>query len=437
MRKTRQLFIVGILAVLALVPCAPAGATSNATVGIYFFEGWYHDTPEAIAAFANEELRTQYPDRRATYMNALWRDDTVSAMETQINLAADHGVHFFTFDWYWYGSAAATLNDGINSGLKNFLLASNRNRMKFSIDVINVSPSGIPAGEWSAATDMLVPYLSHPNYLRAGGKPLLTIFDPTDANIPYTYIQSQAAAAGLPGVSLAADNRGATDKFSHVALYNSIPGYGAGETAMPYKNLAYYTDGIRPRPGETWADPGVWNIQAGGIVPGQQTFIPTVMAGFDARPWNTPPSWYFNNPTFTVDGQNWGRTPETFGDHLQNAVDWIDANPTLATPERLVMIYAWNEFGEGGYLAPTLGDPSGLYLDAIQSVVLIPELRISTAVEIYWAQTGATHHVQYTTDLVDGVWMDLDRPVETNGVDRRVFDSIRGRPHSFYRLTPP
>ena len=36
------------------------------------------------------------------------------------------------------------------------------------------------------------------------------------------------------------------------------------------------------------------------------------------------------------------------------------------------MIYAWNEFGEGGFIAPTVGDPDGLYLDAIKSVVLVP-----------------------------------------------------------------
>ena len=97
------------------------------------------------------------------------------------------------------------------------------------------------------------------------------------------------------------------------------------------------------------------------------------MAGWDARPWNTPPSWYFNDPEYTVDGENWGRTPEAFAAHLQAAIDWIDDNPDLATPERLLMIYAWNEFGEGGYIAPTLGDPNGLYLDAVASVTGIPE----------------------------------------------------------------
>ena len=371
--------ILVLLVGFTLFPCVPAIAAPSATVGAYYFEGWYNDAdkPNAVGAFANEELRTLYPERQPTFGGGIWRDDSVSAMETQIDLAADHGVQFFTFDWYWYGTEAATLNDGINSGLKNFLLASNRNRMKFNINVCNVTPTAISAAQWNAAADMLMPYLSEPDYLRVDDKPLLQIFDPTDANIPYNYIQSKATQAGLPGVSLAGDNRGATDKFSHVELYNAIPGWGAGETAMPYKNLTYYTDGIRPRPGETWADPGIWNIQSGGLVPGQQSFIPTVMAGFDARPWGTPPSWYFNNPTYMVDGQNWGRTPEAFGDHLQAAIDWIDAHPDKATAEKIIMIYAWNEYGEGGYIAPTLGDPDGLYLDAVASVVGVAEPDLS------------------------------------------------------------
>jgi hypothetical protein len=405
--KLDWLTIVGILAILTLFPQSLSGVTPTATVGVYYFEGWYHDTPGAIAAFANAELRNDFPEREPIWGGGLWRGDTVEVMEQQIDLAADHGVAFFTFDWYWYGNVAATLNDGINSGLKNFLLASNRHRMKFSIDVINVSPTGIPAGEWSAATDMLMPYLSDPSYLYVGGKPLLTVFDPTDASIPYTYIQSKAAQAGLPGVSLASDKRGATDKYNYVVLYNSIPGYGAGENAMPYKNLTYYTDGIRPRPSETWADPGTWDTQAGGIVPGQQYFIPTVMSGFDARPWDTPPSWYFNNPTFMVDGQNWGRTPATFGAHLQAAIDWLNAHPDKATPEKLIMIYAWNEFGEGGYIAPTLGDPEGLYLDAIKSVVLVPEADI--------APVGGDGSVNYFDwGLFASAWQSTSDPPSTN-----------------------
>ena len=65
---------------------------------------------------------------------------------------------------------------------------------------------------------------------------------------------------------------------------------------------------------------------------------------------------------------------------MQSAVDWLDKHPEQTTKERLVLVYAWNEFGEGGYLAPTKGDPEGRYLKALKSVVL-PESQASAPVD--------------------------------------------------------
>jgi len=48
-------------------------------------------------------------------------------------------------------------------------------------------------------------------------------------------------------------------------------------------------------------------------------------------------------------------------------------NPSKTTAEKIVMLDAWNEYGEGSYIAPTLDDPNGLYLDALASVVGVPE----------------------------------------------------------------
>ena len=96
-----------------------------------------------------------------------------------------------------------------------------------------------------------------------------------------------------------------------------------------------------------------------------QPYLPIVTAGWDKRPWEGPaglnqkPGWYYPD-----------RTPEQFADFLRAAVGWMDTHPTQTTEERLVLIYAWNEFGEGGHIAPTKGDPDGMYLKAVRSVVM-------------------------------------------------------------------
>ena len=98
--ETKQLLIAGALLTLALSTHSSANAMPNATVGAYYFEGWYHDTPQAVAAFANAELRNNFPEREPIWSGGLWRGDTVEIMEQQIDLAADHGIAFFSFDWY-------------------------------------------------------------------------------------------------------------------------------------------------------------------------------------------------------------------------------------------------------------------------------------------------------------------------------------------------
>jgi hypothetical protein len=96
-----------------------------------------------------------------------------------------------------------------------------------------------------------------------------------------------------------------------------------------------------------------------------QPFIPEVTAGWDKRPWEGPKGlnqkegWYFPD-----------RTPKAFGQFVRSAIDWMDKNPKLTTKERLLLIYAWNEFGEGGYIAPTRDDPNGAYLKALKAVVM-------------------------------------------------------------------
>jgi hypothetical protein len=47
---------------------------------------------------------------------------------------------------------------------------------------------------------------------------------------------------------------------------------------------------------------------------------------------------------------------------------WLDEHPDKATPERLLLMYAWNENGEGGYLTPTAADDTE-YLEAVERAI--------------------------------------------------------------------
>ena len=93
--------------------------------------------------------------------------------------------------------------------------------------------------------------------------------------------------------------------------------------------------------------------------------VPLATAGWDPRPRiETPTPWhdygsaaYYHAPP----------TPQELAQHLQAALDWLKAHPQTAVANA-VLIYAWNEFDEGGWLATTLAEGAAR-LDAIQGVL--------------------------------------------------------------------
>ena len=54
---------------------------------------------------------------------------------------------------------------------------------------------------------------------------------------------------------------------------------------------------------------------------------------------------------------------------MREAIRWMDEHPEQTTAERIVLVYAWNELGEGGYICPTKGDADGAYLKAIKAAI--------------------------------------------------------------------
>lgn len=99
-----------------------------------------------------------------------------------------------------------------------------------------------------------------------------------------------------------------------------------------------------------------------------EALVPMVTSGFDPRP-------FVNQGTFyNADAGHWMETasPRQIGEQLQAAMDFNRRYPE-STPANTILIYAWNENAEGGWIVPTLfelrdsGHP--LCLDAIRSIL--------------------------------------------------------------------
>jgi hypothetical protein len=87
-------------------------------------------------------------------------------------------------------------------------------------------------------------------------------------------------------------------------------------------------------------------------------------AGWDTRPRNErPPSWIKDVAAaldLTPPAQqkplidSVTATPDELAAHIREAIEWTKANRDI-NPANAVIIYAWNEHDEGGWLQPTLG----------------------------------------------------------------------------------
>jgi hypothetical protein len=337
-------------------------------LGAYYFAGWAGKCPYDDGSVSNawakgmpthytKKLATEYAGRTPVWG---WRDDTPALMERQVDLAADNGVAYFSFCWYWHDNKKPINVKEIDADPKHlpmqlFMQAKNNSRMEFSLLVANHGGYEIVGLEaWKQAADFWIAnYFKHPRYLRSEGKPVVVIFSTKGADKEgLAYLQAAAKKAGFPGVAVAACGSGKSeDGFSLRTHYNVTPKGTWNKTSERHA----YQEIVE-------ADAQAWQAAPG------QAFIPVATQGWDRRPWEAPNgegfgkgvpvSWYFDKAT-----------PEQFGGLLERMAAWLEANPAAATMDRLAIIYAWNEIGEGGWLVPCRDDPEGAYLKAIRKVV--------------------------------------------------------------------
>jgi hypothetical protein len=87
--------------------------------------------------------------------------------------------------------------------------------------------------------------------------------------------------------------------------------------------------------------------------------VPVVMAGWDRRPRIEHPVWWEKDqvPGAGLEKYYQMPTPRELAAHVEEAERWVAARKEQC-PAQAVIIYAWNEHDEGGWLCPTL-NPDG------------------------------------------------------------------------------
>lgn len=339
---------------------------------------WSDGTGEwEVIKKGNPRFEGHYQPRQPLWGYELDNDPKV--VEKWIDVATDHGVNVFIYDWYWY-EGGPYLESALNDG---FLKAKNNSKMQFYImwanhDVKHNYWNYHRYGDdtsilWDAKVDwknykiivdrVINQYFKQPNYLKINGEPLFSIFsvdkllESFNGNVEETrkaldYFRDEVKKAGFPGLhiqwnqgggSLMSEERAGQFKDRVKAMgFNSVAMYNMGGREEDY--VAYGTNSIKIRE----------QLDSVLDVP----VFPCVSIGWD------------DTPRFPAKGikdvVHYNNTPESFATLLSKARKYADAHPEQP---KIITINAWNEWVEGSYLLPDMLNGFG-YLEAVKKVMV-------------------------------------------------------------------
>lgn len=284
------------------------------------------------------------------------RGDTDAVMGREIEWAAEAGIDYWAFLEY--------PEDGeMSRALRRYLAHPQRERVRFCM-ILHSQVSCAPEA-WPAVLQRYLKLFREPGYLRVlDGRPLLYLFKggPVDAEPVRTRFAELRAAArqanlGDPYIAYMGFNPAADWEKARQMGADAISAYAYANTGT--KIFARFSENL---------ERDYWN-RARDL---QAPCIPLVSTGWDKRPrMDHPVSWekdhdYHRTRTYVETAQ-----PEEIAAHLKRALAWAAQNPQ-AMPARTLIVYSWNEYDEGGWIAPTLGaggKPDDARIRAFKSVL--------------------------------------------------------------------
>ncbi len=365
MASTRERRVAIVLSFLLL-----AGMQTNATdysdvhVSVVYFAGWHDDEwvdPDLGPCEPNTCLHPNewvaidhawpWADWHLQPKVPLWgylHDDTVAAWrDYKLPAMYQNGVDSFIYYFYWF--EGYTDSSGEHMFLEHaledgYLQAPNMDRVDFMICLANhdqccyngppcqLSADFSDAG-WNQMADYVVTnYFAKSNYRKVNGMPVFYVWDPSRVSEDQRqYLRSRAIAAGFPDVDIRAAQSG-------------WPAPG-----LPYEDYEPYFSAVCAHQPPLYERERHVTVYTGrDWAPRNQNDVP--QACFQAPNWREQDS--------PLDAVLVNNGPDVFYYALRTVAD-----AAVRNGEDLV-IYNWNEWGEGSFLEPELTYGEG-FLDAI------------------------------------------------------------------------
>lgn len=299
------------------------------------------------------------------------RQLTPTIMDQDIAYAKRSGINYWAFNYYPSGSGmdiARNLyfTNTSKAGL-NFTYIIDKKWMPQ--EMFSKLINGEPVDIWTVPQGGL----KDQSYQRVlNGRPLLYIFSGSGINYSrddIATLRSMAASSGVPNPYIVLMTNGDSSQANQLATEigaDAISGYASSANTYsasgttwangsPYANLAA-------------ADQRNWASHANT----GKSVVPWVTTGWDNRPRSN-----YAVPWCEVTAQNDCKAnpmdfsakaqPHEIAANLQAAINWTGNNQQVAAANTVIM-YAWNEFDEGGWLTPTHAEGTAR-IDEISNVL--------------------------------------------------------------------
>ncbi len=318
-------------------------------IGAIRWDGWHSNRSQVGLVVENTLGPREYHFRLPFYAKII--DDghvqidgtAQEIVDREIDYAAAAGLDYWGFVTY-------DPKDALSLGLQRYLQSKKRNKINFCLVT--------EYGRWRnpAFVERIADMMRSPSYQKVLGNRSLLYLGFVRADTLQEPRQIEAFRRVVDGLRERVVNQGLEQPYIVLMDFSPEQGrkwaeaFGAdalssyaiapGGGTLPYARLAESAE-------KFWDQCKAQNKQV----------VPIIMTGWDRRPRIARPHpWEpWQKPGVGMDNYYEQARPEEIAAHTENAVKWIKTHRAAAEAQTAI-IYAWNEFDEGGWLAPTLKD---------------------------------------------------------------------------------
>lgn len=353
-------FIRNLSCVLFLLStsCAQHSETPTAIqVGAWYFTAWHPSnqihTQAALSTYGRKDVwggirdhaegqdpfgwKTDYAARKPAL--GFYNQQDPEVIRKHLQWAKEYGLDFFGIYWYW--NSVTHQPDPINEPIKLFKTVDQQEGLPFFLAPFVLG--GVTLEEWKTkVVPAFVKEARDQNYYRVSNRPLVAVL--------YPGLQTPDLKAGMDALR---------DQMKQAFGQHPILLWTLFTDQVKPEDLQFiYTqvgvDGFTCLhfPPHAQGEPYPETLERWEKSTEQMSaypHMPCISTGFDPRPW-------FKVGTDPLDTYNTWVTPETFEQFLPQVRDYLLAHSEKTS--RHVMVYAFNEWGEGGIIEPSekLGD---------------------------------------------------------------------------------